>query len=83
MPMRAGFIGLSSRDRFPELVRSVVEGLGMATRDCYAAMGEMPAELRITGGAARRRRCAARFRRRSMRRCAFRPARKRALPVPL
>ncbi len=50
---RAGFIGLSSRDRFPELVRSVVEGLGMATRDCYAAMGEMPAELRITGGAAR------------------------------
>jgi len=52
---RAGFIGLSSRDRFPELVRSVVEGLGMATRDCYAAMGDMPAELRITGGAARSR----------------------------
>jgi len=50
---RAGFIGLSSRDRFPELVRSVVEGLGMATRDCYAAMGDMPAELRLTGGAAR------------------------------
>lgn len=52
---RAGFIGLSSRDRFPELVRSVVEGLGMATRDCYAAMGGMPAELRLTGGAARSR----------------------------
>lgn len=52
---RAGFIGLSSRDRFPELVRSVVEGLGMATRDCYAAMGDMPAELRLTGGAARSR----------------------------
>ena len=50
---RAGFVGLSSRDRFPEMVRSVVEGLGMATRDCYTAMGEMPAELRITGGAAR------------------------------
>src|SRR5690606_13416945 len=52
---RAGFIGLSSRDRFPELVRAVVEGLGMATRDCYAAMGEMPGELRLTGGAARSR----------------------------
>lgn len=52
---RAGFIGLSSRDRFPELVRSVVEGLGMATRDCYSAMGEIPSELRITGGAARSR----------------------------
>lgn len=52
---RAGFIGLSSRDGFPELVRSVVEGLGMATRDCYAAMGDMPAELRLTGGAARSR----------------------------
>ncbi|MBJ6133839.1 carbohydrate kinase [Ochrobactrum sp. Q0168] len=52
---RASLIGLSSRDRFPELVRSVVEGLGMATRDCYAAMGDMPAELRITGGAARSR----------------------------
>lgn len=52
---RAGFIGLSNRDRFPELVRSVVEGLGMATRDCYAAMGDMPGELRLTGGAARSR----------------------------
>jgi erythritol kinase len=27
----------------------------MGTRDCYAAMGEMPAELRLTGGAARSR----------------------------
>ncbi|MFB2552780.1 FGGY family carbohydrate kinase [Ensifer soli] len=50
---RAGFSGLSSRHRFPDLVRAVVEGLGMATRDCYAAMGEMPASLRVSGGAAR------------------------------
>lgn len=50
---RAGFIGLSAAHRFPDLVRAVVEGLGMATRDCYAAMGEMPRELRLTGGAAR------------------------------
>jgi len=52
---RAGFIGLSSGHRFPDLLRAVVEGLGMGTRDCYAAMGEMPAELRLTGGAARSR----------------------------
>lgn len=52
---RAGFIGLSSAHRFPDLVRAVVEGLAMAMRDCYAAMGEMPGELRLTGGAARSR----------------------------
>lgn len=50
---RANFSGLSSRHRYPDLVRAVVEGLGMATRDCYAAMGSLPAELRISGGAAR------------------------------
>lgn len=50
---RAGFIGLSTRHRFPDLVRAVVEGLGLATRDCYAAMGDAPGELRLTGGAAR------------------------------
>jgi erythritol kinase len=52
---RAGFVGLTSTHRFPDLLRAVVEGLGMATRDCYAAMGEMPQELRLTGGAARSR----------------------------
>jgi erythritol kinase len=50
---RANFSGLSSRHRFPDLVRAVVEGLGMATRDCYAAMGHLPSELRLSGGAAR------------------------------
>ncbi|SDB24644.1 FGGY-family carbohydrate kinase [Bauldia litoralis] len=50
---RAGFIGLSTGHRFPDLIRAVVEGLGMAARDCYAAMGDMPTELRLTGGAAR------------------------------
>jgi erythritol kinase len=53
---RANFIGLTSESRFPDLLRAVVEGLGMATRDCYAAMGgAMPAELRLTGGATRSR----------------------------
>ena len=52
---RAGFIGLTSGHRFPDLLRAVVEGLGLAARDCYAAMGELPGELRLTGGAARSR----------------------------
>lgn len=50
---RAGFLGLSSGHRFPDLMRAVVEGLGMAARDCYGVMGEIPGELRLTGGAAR------------------------------
>ncbi|OUD09585.1 carbohydrate kinase [Marivivens niveibacter] len=50
---RASLIGLNSTHRFPDLVRAVIEGLGMAARDCYAAMGQMPTELRLTGGAAR------------------------------
>ncbi|MFC3180804.1 FGGY-family carbohydrate kinase [Cypionkella sinensis] len=50
---RAGFVGLNFNHRFADLLRAVVEGLGMATRDCYAAMGAKPLELRLTGGAAR------------------------------
>ncbi|CAM3189939.1 FGGY-family carbohydrate kinase [Paracoccus nototheniae] len=50
---RAGFMGLSAGHRYPDLVRAVAEGLGMAMRDCYAAMGPLPSELRLTGGAAR------------------------------
>ena len=49
----AGFAGLSRAHRFPDLLRAVADGLGMALRDCYAAMGPLPGELRLTGGAAR------------------------------
>lgn len=52
---RAGFVGLSLNHRYADVVRAVVEGLGLAMRDCYAAMGELPAELRLSGGAARSR----------------------------
>jgi erythritol kinase len=52
---RAGFIGLNTGHRFAHLVRAVFEGLGMAARDCYAAMGPVPNEVRLTGGAARSR----------------------------
>ncbi|MCV2865096.1 FGGY-family carbohydrate kinase [Defluviimonas sp. WL0075] len=50
---RASLVGLSIGHRFPDLIRAVIEGLGLAAHDCYAAMGEMPAEVRLTGGAAR------------------------------
>lgn len=50
---RASFLGLCQEHGFPHLVRAVVEGLGLAARDCYAAMGPLPAELRLTGGATR------------------------------
>ncbi len=52
---RAGFLGLSSGHRFGDLVRAIVEGIALAGRDCYAAMGSIPGEVRITGGAARSR----------------------------
>ena len=50
---KAGFIGLSSHHGFADLVRAVIEGLAMAGRDCYSAMGHVPDEIRLTGGAAR------------------------------
>lgn len=50
---RAQFVGLSSRAGFVDLVRAVYEGLVFAARDCYAAMGRLPEEVRIAGGAAR------------------------------
>lgn len=52
---RASFMGLNSTHRFPEMVRAIVEGLGMASRDCYSAMGELPSEIRLSGGAAKSR----------------------------
>lgn len=50
---RASFTGLDRTVGWPEMVRGVYEGLAMAARDCYAAMGAIPAEIRVAGGAAR------------------------------
>lgn len=50
---RASFTGLRQSHEFGDLVCAVVEGLGLAARDCYDAMGERPKEIRLTGGAAR------------------------------
>lgn len=52
---RAQFLGLSLHHRYPDLMRGVFEGLAFAARDCYAAMGPIPDEIRVTGGAARSR----------------------------
>jgi erythritol kinase len=51
----AQFFGLRSRHRYWDLMRAVIEGLAFAARDCYAAMGALPRDVRITGGAARSR----------------------------
>ena len=57
---RAQFTGLSTRTGFVDLVRAVYEGLALAARDCYAAMGHAAGR----GAARRRRRALARAARR-------------------
>lgn len=48
---RASFLGLDQTTGFFDLVRSVYEGLAFAARDCYGALGSIPSEIRVTGGA--------------------------------
>jgi erythritol kinase (D-erythritol 1-phosphate-forming) len=50
---RAMLTGLDVTTDYYDMMRGVFEGLGFAARDCYAAMGPVPCEIRITGGAAR------------------------------
>jgi erythritol kinase (D-erythritol 1-phosphate-forming) len=50
---RATFTGLEQGMGFAALMRGVFEGLCLAARDCYEAMGSSPEEVRVTGGAAR------------------------------
>jgi erythritol kinase len=50
---RGQFLGLSTRTGFIDLVRAVYDGLALAARDCYGAMGHVPDEIRVAGGAAR------------------------------
>lgn len=50
---RASFTGLEVGTGYFDMLRAVFEGLGYASRDCYGAMGSIPSEVRITGGAAR------------------------------
>jgi erythritol kinase len=50
---RATFTGLEQGMGFDQMMRGIFEGLCLAARDCYMAMGGPPQEVRITGGAAR------------------------------
>jgi erythritol kinase (D-erythritol 1-phosphate-forming) len=50
---RAGLLGIDQNVRLVGVARGVYEGLALAARDCYVAMGGLPAAVRITGGAAR------------------------------
>lgn len=50
---RASFTGLEIGHTYADLMRGIFEGLCFASRDCYAAMGDIPDEVRVTGGAAR------------------------------
>ncbi len=50
---RAMFNGLDTTVDYYDMMRSVYEGLAYAARDCYSAMGPIPKEIRITGGAAK------------------------------
>jgi erythritol kinase (D-erythritol 1-phosphate-forming) len=50
---RAMFNGLDTTTDYYDMMRAVFEGLAFASRDCYAVMGPIPKEIRLTGGAAR------------------------------
>lgn len=50
---RAMFNGLDTTADYFDMMRSVFEGLAFAARDCYEAMGSVPREIRVTGGAAK------------------------------
>lgn len=50
---RAQFTGLDAGMGYADLMRAVFEGLSFAARDCYAAMGPTPKDIRLTGGGAR------------------------------
>jgi erythritol kinase (D-erythritol 1-phosphate-forming) len=50
---RASFIGLHQSTDYFDMLRAVFEGLAYAARDCYEAMGDIPKDIRVTGGAAK------------------------------
>lgn len=50
---RASLAGIDRSLDLPGMARTVYEGLALAAADCYAAMGEAPGIITITGGASR------------------------------
>lgn len=52
---RASLSGIDTGTGWDDILRAVCDGLVLAARDCFAAMGPMPRDVRLTGGAARSR----------------------------
>ena len=50
---RASLTGLDQSTGWFDIMRAVYDGLALASRDCYTAMGGIPGEIRLSGGAAR------------------------------
>lgn len=50
---RAQFFGLSVEHTRAHLARAIYEGVALAIRDCFEAMPDSPAEIRLAGGGAR------------------------------
>jgi erythritol kinase len=50
---RAQLSGLSTGVGLDQIARAVYEGIAFAARDCYEALGALPDEVRVTGGAAK------------------------------
>ena len=50
---RASLTGLDQTTNWAELLRAIFDGLILASRDCYSAMGNIPDEIHLTGGAAK------------------------------
>lgn len=50
---RASLTGLDLSTGWADILRAICDGLALAVRDCYRAMGPVPDEIRLTGGAAR------------------------------
>ncbi|WP_298984464.1 FGGY-family carbohydrate kinase [uncultured Roseibium sp.] len=50
---RASWTGLDQGTTWADMLRAVFDGLILAARDCYETMGNIPGEIRLTGGAAK------------------------------
>ena len=78
---RAQFTGLMPAWAYADLMRAVFEGLCLAARDCYAAMGPLPREVRLDRRRGALQGDAPHPRRRARRRSAAWSARRRAPPA--
>ncbi|WP_299820141.1 FGGY-family carbohydrate kinase [uncultured Roseibium sp.] len=50
---RASLSGLDQNTGWFDILRGVFDGLVLASRDCYTALGRIPGEIHLTGGAAK------------------------------